>query len=145
MNTRRYYLIGFLLLLACDAVVQICFKLAGNHATPMEPNLAWILRLFGHPFVYVSILGYVLNFFIWMSLLKHVPIGPAFAATHLEVVAVMLISIWLFNEPLTLSKGIGAVLIVAGIVCLAFAEDQENPDDPAPVEAKGALGVIAGD
>jgi drug/metabolite transporter (DMT)-like permease len=145
MSTRRFYLIGFLLLLVCDVIVQISFKLAGNHAFPPEANLDWIWRVFGHPWIYFAVVGYIGNFFIWMSLLKHAPIGPAFAATHLEVVAVMLFSVWLFNEPLTAARVVGACIIVAGIVCLALAEDGENSDDPAPVEAKGPLGVIAGD
>ncbi len=120
MRSRRYYLIGFMLLLACDTLVQISFKLAGNHAFPPEASVAWVLRVFGHSWVYIAVAGYIGNFFIWMSLLKHAPIGPAFAATHLEVVAVMLMSVWLFGEPLTLSRVLGAGIIMAGIVCLAF-------------------------
>jgi drug/metabolite transporter (DMT)-like permease len=61
-------------------------------------------------------------FFTWMSLLRHAPIGPAFAASHLEVASVMLLSVWLFHEPLTLARVLGAIAIVAGIVCLGAAE-----------------------
>ena len=49
---RRFYLIGFALLMAFDTLTQISFKLAGNHALPVEANLAWLLRLFGEPWVY---------------------------------------------------------------------------------------------
>lgn len=146
MTTRRFYLLGFTLLLACDVVVQVSFKLAGNHAFPPQASIDWLLRVFGQPWIYLAVIGYICNFFIWMSLLKHAPIGPAFAATHLEVVAVMLISVWLFGEPLTLARVTGAVIIVAGIICLAFAEERErSPDDAAPVAAKGVLGVAAGE
>lgn len=119
---RRFYLVGFLLLMAFDTLTQVCFKIAGNHALPVEVSLAWLLRVFAEPWVYGSVIGYIGAFFTWMSLLKHAPIGPAFAASHLEVVSVLLLSIWLFNEPLTFSKGLGAVLILAGIVCLGLAE-----------------------
>ena len=146
MTTRRFYLLGFALLLVCDVIVQVSFKLAGNHAFPPQASIDWLLRVFGGPWIYLAVIGYVGNFFIWMSLLKHAPIGPAFAATHLEVVAVMLISVWLFGEPLTLARVTGAVIIVAGIICLAFAEEREHsPDDAAPVAAKGVLGVAAGE
>lgn len=74
-------------------------------------------------------LGYVGAFFTWMSLLRHAPIGPAFAASHLEVISVLLLSAWLLHEPLTLHHLIGAVLIVAGIICLGRAE----ADDPHAV------------
>jgi len=65
--------------------------------------------------------------------------------THLEVVSVTLFSVWLFHEPLTASRIIGAIAIVAGIVCLAFAESGAHPQGDPPTEAKGALGVVAGD
>ena len=57
----------------------------------------------------------------------------------------MLFSVWLFQEPLTWPRVIGAATIVAGIICLAFAESGAHPEHEAPVEAKGALGAAAGD
>lgn len=141
---KLYYLFGFALLMAFDTLVQLSFKYAGAHALPVEANWAWLMRVFGHPWIYVAVIGYVGNFFTWMSLLKHAPIGPAFAATHLEVVSVMLCSAWLFHEPLTPPRLLGAAAIVLGIVCLAFAESGAHPEDDAPTEAKGALGVAAG-
>lgn len=126
---RRFYLIGFALLMAFDTITQISFKLAGNHALPVEANLAWLLRLFGEPWVYGAVLGYLGAFFTWMSLLKHAPIGPAFAASHLEVISVMALSVWLFHEPLTVTKLLGATAILAGIVCLGLAEREAAPHD----------------
>ena len=126
---RRFYLIGFALLMAFDTLTQISFKLAGNHALPVEANLAWLLRLFGEPWVYAAVLGYLGAFFTWMSLLKHAPIGPAFAASHLEVISVMALSVWLFHEPLTATKLLGAAAILAGIVCLGLAEREAAPHE----------------
>ena len=145
MKLARFYAIGFTILVLFDTLVQLSFKYAGDHAFPPEANWAWIVRVFGHPWIYVAVIGYVGNFFTWMTLLKHAPIGPAFAVTHLEVVSVMLFSVWLFHEPLTLARIIGAIAIVAGIICLALAESGAHPEGDAPTEAKGALGVIAGE
>lgn len=124
---RRFYFFGFVLLMAFDTLTQVSFKLAGNHALPVEPNLDWLLRVFGQPWVYGAVIGYLGAFFTWMSLLKHAPIGPAFAASHLEVISVMLLSVCLFHEPLTMPKLIGALAILAGIVCLGLAE-RSSPD-----------------
>jgi len=120
---KRFYLFGFLLLMAFDTLAQISFKYAGTQALPVQASVAWLLRIFGQPWVYGAVIGYIGAFFTWMALLKHAPIGPAFAASHLEVVSVMLLSIWLFHEPLTASKLIGMLAILGGIVCLALAED----------------------
>ncbi|MEI7037399.1 DMT family transporter [Fulvimonas yonginensis] len=122
---RRFYLAGFLLLMAFDTLSQLSFKLAGQHALPVAANLAWVLRLLREPWIYGAVLGYLGAFFTWMSLLRHAPIGPAFAASHLEVVSVMLLSVWLFHEPLTAPRVVGAAAIVAGIVCLGLAEARE--------------------
>ncbi|KZC22374.1 hypothetical protein RHOFW104R3_17655, partial [Rhodanobacter denitrificans] len=123
---RRFYLFGFLLLMGFDSLAQISFKYAGTQALPVEVNVAWLLRVFGQPWVYGAIVGYVGAFFTWMALLKHAPIGPAFAASHLEVVSVMLLSVWLFDEQLTLVRVAGASAIIAGIVCLGFAANSEH-------------------
>jgi drug/metabolite transporter (DMT)-like permease len=113
---------GFLLLMAFDTLAQISFKLASIHALPLAADVAWLGRLLAHPWVYCAILGYLGAFFTWMGLLKRAPIGPAFAASHLEVVSIMLLSAPLFQERIGIAQGIGAVAIVAGIVCLALGE-----------------------
>jgi len=122
---RRFYLIGFALLMLFDTLGQVSFKFTAIHAEPLEANFAWIARVFSNHWVYTAILGYIGAFFTWMTLLRKAPVGPAFAASHFEVVTVMLASVWMFNEQLTLSRLAGALLIVAGIICLAFAEKEE--------------------
>ena len=129
---KRFYLLGFLLLMAFDTLAQLSFKIAGTHALPVAASLARLLRVFGQPWIYGALLGYIGAFFTWMSLLKHAPIGPAFAASHLEVVSVMLLSAWLIHEPLTATRVLGAVAIVAGIVCLGLAETDAEPAHALP-------------
>ena len=130
MKHGWFYLIGFLMLMGFDSIGAISFKYAGMHALPVEANLAWLLRLFGKPWVYGAVVGYIGAFFTWMTLLKHAPIGPAFAASHLEVVSVMLLSVWLFDERLNAARVLGAVAIIAGIVCLGMAESREHVAEP---------------
>ena len=128
---KRFYLIGFLLLMGFDTLAQISFKYAGNQALPVAASLEWVVRVFSQPWVYGAVIGYVGAFFTWMALLKHAPIGPAFAASHLEVVSVMLLSIWLFDEHLNTARVLGAIAIIAGIVCLGMAESREHVPEPA--------------
>ncbi len=125
---KRHIVAGFVLLMCFDTLAQISFKLAGEHALPLEPNMGWLIRVFSHIYIYGALLGYVGAFVCWMSLLRRAPIGPAFAASHLEVVSVMLASYWLFAEPLTIVRLAGAAAIVAGILCLALAESTPTAD-----------------
>ncbi len=130
MNRDRLdYAFGFLLLLAFDTLAQLAFKLAGMHAFPPRADLDWLLRLAAAPWAYAAVIGYIGAFFTWMRLLERAPIGPAFAASHLEVVSVMLLSVWLFDERVGPLQALGAVLIVAGIVCLALGERRAIPVD----------------
>lgn len=127
----RFYLYGFLLLMGFDTLAQISFKFTALHAQPLEISADWVLRVFGQPWLLGALAGYLGSFFTWMTLLRRVPIGPAFAASHLEVISVMAASAWLFGEPLSLTRLLGAVLIFAGIGFLAYAESRENRESAA--------------
>ncbi|SFD86709.1 DMT family transporter [Paracidovorax konjaci] len=136
---KRFYAIGFLVLIAFDTLAQISFKLAGEHALPLEVSSAWLQRVFGQPWIYGAFVGYVGAFFTWMTLLEHAPIGPAFAASHLEVVSVLAFSALLFGEPIGWPQMLGAALIAGGIACLARSEAAEHPPaTPAQVPVHGA-------
>ncbi|MGV8944107.1 DMT family transporter [Thermomonas sp.] len=126
---RPGYLAGFALLMAFDTLAQVSFKLAGMQAFPPQANVDWVIRLVLAPWIYGAVVGYVGAFFTWMRLLERAPIGPAFAASHLEVVSVMLLSALLFNEQIGVVKAAGALLIVGGIVCIGLGErDQQRRD-----------------
>ena len=112
--------------MAFDTLAQVSFKLAANHAMPLAFGAAWMLRVFTAPWIYGAIVGYVGAFFSWLTLLKRAPIGPAFAASHLEVISVLAISVLYFDERLSWPQLLGSVLIVAGIVCLARSETTEH-------------------
>ncbi|MET0937433.1 MAG: EamA family transporter [Luteibacter sp.] len=131
---KRFYLAGFALLLAFDTLNMVCFKFAGAHALPLDMSVAWLGRVLSSPWTWGAIAGYIGAFLTWISLLRHAPVGPAFAASHLEVVSIMAVSYWLFAEPVTGIQLIGALAIVAGIACLAFAESGNPPSThPAAV------------
>ncbi|MDR3073744.1 MAG: EamA family transporter [Deltaproteobacteria bacterium] len=118
----RFYCIGFLCLMAFDTTAQICFKFVGLAAEPLEFNLEWLLRVVTSPWSYGALAGYLCSFVTWMTLLRYAPIGPAFAASHLELISVTVLSAWLFHEPLTFPKIAGGLLILIGVLCLAKDE-----------------------
>ena len=141
----RFYLVGFLVLMGFDSLAQISFKYAGAHALPLEFTPAWLLRVFGQPWIYGAFVGYIGAFFTWMTLLQHAPIGPAFAASHLEIVSVLLLSVWLFHEHIGWPQVLGGLVILAGIACLAVSETAEAGTPPGagpgPGTVAGAMGL----
>jgi len=137
MKGRRFYLVGFLVLMAFDTLAQLSFKTAGMHALPLEMSPAWLARVFGQPWIYGAFVGYIGAFFTWMTLLEHAPIGPAFAASHLEILSVLALSVWLFGDTVGWPQVAGCLLILAGIGCLAASE--------TPVDAPTGTAALAHD
>jgi len=119
---RSTMLLGFLLLVAIDTFVQIGFKLAGNNTLPVTLDLPWLERVAREPWVLGVLLGYGAAFLTYMTLIKHAPIGPAFAASHMEIVTVTLFSVLVFGDTLTLWQTVGCCAIVAGVFVLAATE-----------------------
>ncbi len=119
---RLKILIGFVLLIAVDTFVQFGFKLAGNNTLPVTLDLPWLERVLREPWVLAVIVGYGAAFAIYMTLIKHAPIGPAFAASHMEIVTITVISTWYFGDSITLVQALGCCAIVGGVLVLAATE-----------------------
>lgn len=67
----------------------------------------------------------------WQQILRRMPLTSAFSNKAVTIVWGIVWGVLFFNEPLTLGKGIGAALIIAGVVLFAHAdgEDQTNQED----------------
>ncbi len=119
-----FYASGFFVLMACDTLAQISFKFTALHALPLQANLSWVLRILHEPWLYGAIAGYIGSFFTWVTLLRKAPIGPAFAASYLEVISILICSVLIFHEHLDARQLIGAASIIVGIIFLAYAESR---------------------
>jgi drug/metabolite transporter (DMT)-like permease len=129
MNRRRI-LIGFCALVLIDTWTQVAFKLASRQTGEFMMTTRWLSAAAVSPFIYGAIAGYLGAFLAWMTLLEHAPVGPAFAASHLEVVTVLIISVPLFGEHLSAGKVAGAVCIVIGIIMLSLSESRPPLPEP---------------
>lgn len=126
---RSFFVIGFLVLMCCDTLAQCGIKLASLHAGAMSLQFQWVLDMLRQRWLWWAFAGYLGSFFTWMTLLKHAPVGPAFAASHLEMISVLLVSVLWLGESLSISQGVGCVLILAGIALLGIKESGEAHAD----------------
>ena len=140
-SNKRFYFIGFVVLMAFDTLAQLSFKVAGMQALPLEFSPQWLARVFGQPWIYGALVGYAGAFFTWMTLLQRAPIGPAFAASHLEIISVLLVSHQLFGEAIGPAQLAGGTLILAGIICLAVSETAA--DSPGGLSGAGSASASA--
>jgi drug/metabolite transporter (DMT)-like permease len=127
MSLRKFYLIGFLILVTFDTLSQLSFKFATLQAAPFAADPSWLMRVVAAPWTYGAIAGYLGAFVTWITLLQHAPIGPAVAASHLQVVVIMVLAVPLFDEHLSALQLCGAALIIGGVVCLAIGESDDAP------------------
>jgi drug/metabolite transporter (DMT)-like permease len=128
MKKRYFYAIGFGVLVAFDTLTQISLKLASAQAGAFVMKPAWLLAVSLSPWLYAAVLGYLGAFVAWMTLLKHAPVGPAFAASHLGLIPVLVISVVYFGEKLTTMQILGALSIMVGIVFLSLSEAKQTYD-----------------
>jgi drug/metabolite transporter (DMT)-like permease len=133
---RRFFIVGFLILLSFDTLAQFGFKLGAVAAAPPAFDLAWVGRILAEKWIYFAVAGYLGAFLTWMTLLQYAPVGPAFATTHLDIVSVLVVSVTVLGESLSRRQIVGAVLILTGIGILASArpadpERDERRDDDA--------------
>jgi drug/metabolite transporter (DMT)-like permease len=116
-------------LLAFDTLAQIGFKLAAVAAAPPQLEVAWLGRIATERWIYLAVVGYFGAFVTWMTLLRYAPIGPAFAATHLDIVTVLVVSVMWLGESLSPPQVAGAALILTGISVLAVTKGEEPERD----------------
>lgn len=119
---RSFLLLGFLLLIAVETFVQIGFKFAGENTLPMTLDLPWLERISREPWVIAVLAGYVVTFLLYMTILRHAPVGPIFAAVHLQIVSITLFSVLFLGDHIGLLQAVGCCAIVAGVVVLAATE-----------------------
>lgn len=124
MSGRRFYLFGFGALMLFDTWTQVAFRLAAGQTGEFSLTPVWFQVALRNPWIYAAVGGYLGAFATWMTLLRQAPVGPAFAASHLEVVAVLIVSVMFFGEHLAPLQIVGGLCIVLGIVFLSLSESQ---------------------
>jgi drug/metabolite transporter (DMT)-like permease len=126
MSPRRVDILGFGALMLFDTSTQVFLKLASNHAGEFAMTSEYLREVARNLWIYGAVCGYLGAFFTWMTLLKHAPVGPAFAASHLEVVIVLIISVLFFGERLAPLQIVGCLCIVGGIIFLSVSESKHS-------------------
>jgi drug/metabolite transporter (DMT)-like permease len=102
-------LIGVNLIYACTS---ICTKMASQQEILSWPYLFWIAGAVGVMGVYAL---------LWQQILARMPISTAYMFKGTSLIFVLLFSVLLFGEAVTLNNVIGAVIIIIGIIHFAKA------------------------
>jgi drug/metabolite transporter (DMT)-like permease len=121
---------AFALLVLLDTICQVGFKFAADRTAPATFDLVWLQRVLLEPWLHFVIVGYLMAFVTYMSLLRLAPVGPVFAASHLEIATVPLVGVVALGERLTLTQGLGCMAIVAGVAVLGVEQHRARQKAP---------------
>lgn len=88
--------------------------------TALGPKFLFLLQALFRPWIMSSVVATFLAGLCWMAVLSRFPLSYAFPFMALNFVLVLFASALFFNEPLTLAKIAGNMLIVAGVFVLAI-------------------------
>jgi drug/metabolite transporter (DMT)-like permease len=116
------FLLGLLALVCFDTTGQLGFKLTADRVGPAVADLAWVAAVLARPSFYMTLGSYLGAFAVYMTLMRHVAVGPLFAASHLELITVTAVSVLWFGERFNGVQALGCLLILGGVVLLGFSE-----------------------
>jgi drug/metabolite transporter (DMT)-like permease len=113
--------IFFLIILTdvVESVAELFFK-KGALATGME-NVglrnfsAFTLKILSVPSVWMGILFYAMNFFLWMAVLSRVDLSVAFPIGSATYIIVPILSMLFLHEKVFFLRWVGIILIIMGV------------------------------
>ncbi len=116
ISAHFYIFLTILLGIYGQLVLKWQVTLAGSFPEGTSEKLSFILKLLLNPWVVSSLLAAFLGMLSWMAALSKAELSYAYPFTSLSFVLILVLSAALLHEPLTLTKVLGMVLIVAGII-----------------------------
>ena len=81
----------------------------------LSAKVLFLFKILFDPWVFSGFLAAFVASFFWMAAMTKFDISFAYPFMSLAFVLVLLLSVWLFHEPMTWQKLVGMALIVAGI------------------------------
>lgn len=123
---RWRQLVIWLAFIALDTGTQLAFKWGADGLGDMDFGFTMLARSVTLPGVWLAIAGYLATFFVWMAILRDMPLSRAFPMTGLVYITVPLLAWSAFGERIDLPRAGGIALIIAGVVLLGGEHDDER-------------------
>lgn len=114
-------LLLWLLNLTVDTGGQLSFKTAATEDTTRSGLDRW-KYMASRPWLWIGIVCYILEFFVWMAFLSQVELSVGVMLGSFNIVAIMLAGRVLFNEKLTPWRVAGILLITCGVIVVGLGE-----------------------
>ena len=117
MDTLGFALVLLGMVLNVGAQVALKYAVKGFGAVSYG-DPAVFLRLAFNPLVILGLFLYAASVVNWLVVLKRMDLGLAYPLMSLGYIATFLLGVWLFDEPMSTSRILGILVIIAGVVLL---------------------------
>lgn len=121
MNNNLSFLFLAIVLGACG---QVLLKYAVRSSLG-EINLHWLalpatlLKVVSNIWVFLSILLFVSSMLLWIKAIYQLDLSKAYTIHAMSYAIVFVLSVIIFNEPVSYQKIIGLIFVLAGVTFLA--------------------------
>jgi len=78
-----------------------------------------IISIITNLFVLGGLFAYVSSAAVWLGVLAKIDVSKAYPFVGLGFIGTMLFAYWFLNEPITITKAIGTLLILAGVIVIS--------------------------
>ena len=120
---RRHLTLQVFLLIIIDGICNILAQVllkkglieTGIRAVTSANIIEFVAKNTASPLVWLGVIEYALNFFIWIVILYKVDLSIAMPAGSATYIFIPIIAMLFFHEHVGLTRWIGIALIVAGI------------------------------
>lgn len=110
------------------SIKNIALLLAAFHL--QDFSLYMFIQMIGiivySPYFWLCLMGMVLSFIIWMTVLSSIDLSVAFPLGSLSFIVIPFLSILFLNETIPPLRWLGIIFIVGGIIVLSLGEKQSQ-------------------
>lgn len=109
-----YLLLNILFLV----IGQLLFKLGLDKIGGISLLTAWRAAL--QPYIVLGLFLYVIATLLWFIVLSRLPLSTAYPMQSLAYVLGLLVAWQIFNEPISIAKWVGVVIICIGVAIVSY-------------------------
>jgi multidrug transporter EmrE-like cation transporter len=111
-----------LLLILANTLLLVCgqflWKFGLKYNEMSFRSLRAVAQLLISPYILGGLMLYAIATVLWLFILSRVDLGLAYPIQSLAYIFAIFGAYWIFNEPLSVPKIIGCLLILSGVICI---------------------------
>ncbi len=105
---------------------QVAMKLTAGAVKDQPFGVSWFLDAVQCPYIWMSFACEIVNFAVWLAILKRHHLSEAFPLTAISYAALLFTSWAYFHEPMQFQQVVGVGVIMAGIALLGFTKEASD-------------------